>query len=174
MLEFKQNTARFAPVRLFNAAGDPITGMAYTGVTAYVQKADGTTASFAVGASDWVEATAGSFAGTGVYAVRIAAGVLDQTGMLNYAIAAVGCVTYVGAVKVVANEEVDTYTTVERLQVIAEGRWKIHTSGGDANRLVLYAADGVTPIQRWDLKDKNGNATAGPDVMERVPVDAIP
>lgn len=37
------------------------------------------------------------------------------------------------------------------------GRWVIFTSGPDANRLVMYADDGVTVLQKFDLKDANGN-----------------
>jgi len=55
------------------------------------------------------------------------------------------------------------------LQKYEEGRWKIHGSGPDANRLVLYDVDGLTALKKFDLKDVAGVAT--PDnPYERVPV----
>lgn len=49
-----------------------------------------------------------------------------------------------------------------------EGRWKIHTSGLDANRLVVYDEDGTTPLIKFDLKDNVGAPTSI-DPFERVP-----
>ena len=63
--------------------------------------------------------------------------------------------------------------TVERLKLLKEGRWKIFTTGGDAGRLVLYAADNTTVIQKWDLKDATGAANIN-NVYERLPVLSIP
>ena len=60
-------------------------------------------------------------------------------------------------------------TTVSLLQKYEEGRWKIHVTGGDANRLVLYDTDDVTPILKFDLKDSGGSATFV-NPFERVPV----
>lgn len=61
----------------------------------------------------------------------------------------------------------------QRIKAEKEGRWKIFTSGGDANRLVLYDTDGVTPLQKWDLKDIAGAPTTTA-IYERVPVLPIP
>lgn len=58
-------------------------------------------------------------------------------------------------------------------------RSKIYTAtdpevdGSAANREILFAEDGETPLYAWDLFDENGDPTAGPNVMERVPV-ALP
>lgn len=67
-------------------------------------------------------------------------------------------------------------TTVDDIQVstddlitIEQGRWKIHTTGPDANRLVLYQLDGTTVLKKFDLKDSSGVATTE-DPFERVPV----
>lgn len=60
-----------------------------------------------------------------------------------------------------------------RLAHIEEGRWKIFTTGGDANRLVLYDADGSTVLQKWDLKDSAGAPTST-TVFERIPVNTVP
>lgn len=61
----------------------------------------------------------------------------------------------------------------QRIKVLKEGRWKIFTSGGDANRLVLYDTDGTTVLQKWDLKDAAGAPTTT-SLFERVPVNVIP
>lgn len=42
----------------------------------------------------------------------------------------------------------------------AFGKWQIFTSGPDANRLVLYRADGVTVLKKFDLADAAGAATS--------------
>lgn len=50
-----------------------------------------------------------------------------------------------------------------------EGRWKIFTTGLDANRLVIYQPDGTTVLKKYDLKDAAGNPTVL-SPYERVPV----
>jgi hypothetical protein len=60
-----------------------------------------------------------------------------------------------------------------QLRRLGEGHWKIFTSGPDANRMVLYSADGSTVLQKWDLKDQSGNPTVA-NVFERIPVTSIP
>jgi hypothetical protein len=67
----------------------------------------------------------------------------------------------------------DVLSIVERIQLLKEGRWKVHSSGLDANRLVLYSSDGTTALQKWDLKDLAGSPTIA-EVFERVPVLPIP
>lgn len=61
----------------------------------------------------------------------------------------------------------------QRIKVLKEGRWKMFSVGGDANRLVQYDVDGTTPLQKWDLKDIIGNPTLT-SITERVPVLSIP
>jgi hypothetical protein len=46
---------------------------------------------------------------------------------------------------------------VEDLYQEAFGKWQIHTTGGDANRLVLYKTDGVTVLQKFDLQNAAGD-----------------
>lgn len=60
----------------------------------------------------------------------------------------------------------DDITLLKKYQ---EGRWKIFTTGPDANRLVLYDDDEVTVLFKFDLKDSAG-APAVTNVLERVPV----
>lgn len=70
------------------------------------------------------------------------------------------------------NSDVPTSTvndTVAELLVIAKGKWEIKTTGPDANRLILYAADGTTVIQKFDLKDSIGAATSTTP-YSRIPV----
>jgi hypothetical protein len=45
------------------------------------------------------------------------------------------------------------------LKQIETGKWQIHTSGPEANRLVIYDADGTTVLYRFDLADSSGAAT---------------
>src|SRR5574343_81308 len=256
MIEYKQGLTKFVPVRIFNSVGDPVSGIAFGSVTATTKKADGSTEAVSVTGADWQEVVAGAFAGAGVYALKLSASNLNQTGTLTYAVATTGNKTFVGAIKVVANEEVDTYTRigaptlasvsadianldsdianldtdvanvyrrigaptlasvsadianldadvanvdsdvatltsnvanldadvaavasnvtstltiVQVLQKYEEGRWKIHTTGGDANRLVLYDTDNTTPLLKFDLKDSTGGATFA-EPFERLPV----
>jgi hypothetical protein len=50
---------------------------------------------------------------------------------------------------------------VDTLLAAATGKWQIHTTGADANRLVIYdPADGTTPVLKFDLFDRNGLPTA--------------
>lgn len=159
MIEYKQSVSKFVPVRIMTPAGAPVAGVAYGSVTATIIKADGTTQTVSVGASDWSEITAGAFSGTGMYLLKLSSGNVDQAGMAVYSVATAGNTTYVGAIKVVANEEADTYSIVSTLKKYEEGRWKIHITGPDANRLVIYDTDKVTPLLKFDLKDSGGAAT---------------
>ena len=209
MLEYKQSVSKFVPVRIFDQGGEPVGGLAFGVVQAAVQKADGSTAVVAVTISDWTEITTGAFSGSGVYALKLPASALDQPGLLTYAVSTPSNRVHVGAIKVVANEEVDTFSrigapvgasisadianvdsdivtvnsnvlalgadltsilnVVNLLKKYEEGRWKIHITGPDANRLVLYDTDDVTPLLKFDLKDSGGSATFF-NPFERVPV----
>lgn len=209
MIEYKQSVAAFVPVRIFDQGGTPQNGIPFGSVQAAVQKSDGSTAVITVAIADWSEITTGAFNGAGVYALKLPASALNLTGYLTYSVATAGNKTYVGAVKVVANEEVDTYSrigapvlstisadiagvksdvatvntnvlalsagqtsilnVVNLLKKYEEGRWKIHITGGDANRLVLYDTDNVTPLLKFDLKDSGGSGTFV-NPFERYPV----
>ncbi len=55
------------------------------------------------------------------------------------------------------------------IRAFNEGRCKIHTTGPDANRLVVYDVDGVSVLAKFDLFDASGSpSTSSP--FERVPV----
>lgn len=169
MLEYKQEVAKFVLVRIFDQGGTPVSGVAFGSVTAAVQKADGSVSTLTVLLADWSEITTGAFSGTGMYLLKIPAGAFDQPGLFTYAVATTSNNTYIGAIKVVANEEEDTFAAVNLLKKYEEGRWKIHATGGDVNRLVLYDTDNTTPLLKFDLKDSAGAATVN-DPFERVPV----
>src|SRR5574338_402598 len=102
MYDYKQNVAAFVPVRIFNSAGNPVSGISFGSVTATVQKADGTTQAITVGVSDWLEITAGAFSGSGVYALKLPSGSLNVVGYITYAAATPGNKTHIGTVKVVS------------------------------------------------------------------------
>lgn len=199
MIEYKQSVAAFVPVRIFDQGGVPQNGIAFGSVQAAIQKSDGSTAVISVTITDWTEITTGAFNGAGVYALKLPASVMNLTGYLTFAVTTPGNKIHVGAIKIVANEEVDTFTrigapvgasisadianvdsdvaavqasvtalaagqatilsVVELLKKYEEGRWKIHISGPDANRLVLYDTDDITPLLKFDLKDSGGAAT---------------
>lgn len=61
---------------------------------------------------------------------------------------------------------------VEFLSLLSKlefGRWKIITSGPDANHMIFFDDDGATPIAKFALKDALGNPTFK-SIMEREPV----
>lgn len=59
--------------------------------------------------------------------------------------------------------------TANLLYLVQTGRWKVASSGADANTLTLYQADGTTALVKFALKDATGNPTSAA-VFERVPL----
>lgn len=167
MLEFKAGLVQRLPVRLVaDPGGTPLAGVAFNLVSMTVEKADGSTDSLAPSALQWVEAVDGAFYNQGKYSILVPAGMLNQPGVLTYAVSATGAKTYVGAVKVIANEEAETHDMLEGVRDDVtdlldyhQGKWQIHVTGPDANRLVLYRADGTTVLKKFDLQNANGDAT---------------
>ena len=191
MIEYKQNISAKIPVRILDGGGDPVPGILFSDITAAVQKSDGTTQILSVATQDWAEVATGAFSNAGLYWLDLPISAMDTTGYLTVAVASTGNKTFIGAFKVVANEEIDTFTrigapvgasisadlqtnqvnlltVVNTLKKYEEGRWKIHITGPDANRLVLYDTDDVTPLLKFDLKDSGGAATFF-NPFERVP-----
>lgn len=173
MLEYKQNLDARVAVRLLDLSGNPVVGAGYGTISATIEKSDGTTVNMTMSALNWIEVTSGAFNGLGKYDLVIPASMVNTTGILVFAVTGPSSSKFIGVCKIVANEEADTYAKVARIQVLKEGRWKTFTSGPDANRLVLYAADGTTVLQKWDLKNSAGTASTN-DVSERIPVLSIP
>lgn len=109
MLEYKQSIIASVPVRLQDSTGAAKAGVTYGSVTASVYKSDGTSYTLTMSSLNWTEMTTGAFSGSGTYQLKLATFDLNTTGEFLYAVSVSGALTYVGVVKVVANEEVDTY-----------------------------------------------------------------
>jgi hypothetical protein len=62
------------------------------------------------------------------------------------------------------------FAYAQRASRLLEGRWKIDTG---TNKLTIYAPDGTTPLQSYDLKD-NAGAASSTLIYERAPEDAVP
>jgi N-acetylneuraminic acid mutarotase len=66
----------------------------------------------------------------------------------------------------------NTLVATEALRTHQEGRWKIHTSGPDANRIVFYDPATDQPVLKFDTKDVGGAPTVL-SILERVRVDFV-
>jgi len=62
------------------------------------------------------------------------------------------------------NENNTVQADVMVLKKIATGRWKIQST-----QMIMYNADGITPLYTFNLKDISGNLTDR-NVFERIPV----
>lgn len=59
-----------------------------------------------------------------------------------------------------ATDSISTLVTdVALIKKIETGKWQIHTSGADVNRLVIYDTDGTTVLVKFDLVDAAGIPT---------------
>ena len=59
---------------------------------------------------------------------------------------------------------------VTLLKKYEEGRWKVHATGPDANRLVIYDTDGTTPILKFNLFNAAGDPSpVNPNERVKVP-----
>jgi len=167
-MEVKQGTAFRVPVKLRSATdGSALTGKAYTAVTCYIQKQAGSSAVKTLAGTDWFEIDATNF--PGVYDLLLSTTNTDTVGFIKYSVTVSGAVPYFGLLEIVANVTSDVVTDTSVLRKYADGRWKIHVTGGDANRLVLYDTDGTTPLIKFNLFDAGGTATSS-NPYERVKV----
>lgn len=114
MIEYKQGVNARVPVRLQDGAGVAVTGVASGAVTATIEKSDGTFSTLTLSGANWIETTFGAFSGLGKYDLIIPGSATDTPGVLTYAVTTAGAAPYLGAVKIVANEEVDTYLLMIR------------------------------------------------------------
>lgn len=181
MFEVKQNQRSWVPVRLFNTSnGSGSVGVASGSVTVLIVKADTSEAAYTVGSGAWIEHTTAPATGSGLYQLNLKTTDTDTSGSLVYVVQSTLSRVYIGSIKVVANEEADTFTALAaassslgqqltRIRQATEGRWKIHTSGPDVNRMVFYEVDGTTVMFKLDLKDAAGAPTTS-SPFERVPV----
>lgn len=168
MIEVKTGIQSRVPVRLF-AGATPVSGVANTDITVLIIRSDGTTASYTPSASNWSIYNTGIASNTGTYQLRLQVTDVSVPGSLMYMVKSTTSDTFVGSIKVVANEEVDTFTRVVDLQDETLGRWEVVTTGPDANRLVLYRQDGVTVLKKFNLQDASGSPTVI-NPFRRIPV----
>lgn len=63
----------------------------------------------------------------------------------------------------------DMQDLIEAIKDYQEGKWRIFTTGPDANRLVIYAPDGTTVLKKYDLLDSAGDPTYT-SPFSRIPV----
>lgn len=144
---------------------DGVTGLPYTGVAtdlSFVKYIDDTGAS--VTAPTISKVTDGIFKFTPVFSGHA----------IYYMIATGESPAYV--YRYMRPEDVDSDDSVSAvldavttLLDIETGKWKIFTSGDDANRLVIYEPDGTTVLMKFDLLDSSGSATSS-SPFSRVPV----
>lgn len=82
MLEFIQNQSARIPIRMLTPAGSPVAGIAAGSVTVSIEKADGTTVDVVVDGvtNQWLEVTAGAFAGQGKYVLILDAAYMNVLG----------------------------------------------------------------------------------------------
>jgi hypothetical protein len=74
------------------------------------------------------------------------------------------------AVAAVASSVTSVSGKADTLLKAALNRRAVFTSGGDAFREVLFDDDGTSALHKWDLKGEAGAPTAGPTILDKVPV----
>lgn len=169
MIEVKQGTLVRVPVRLFTGT-TPVSAVPNTGITVMIIKADATSLSYTPTAANWAIYDTGIASGTGTYQLRLQTTDVDIPGTLMYLVKSATSDTFVGSVKVVANEEADTFSRVTDMHDETFGKWRIFTTGPDANRLVMYRPDGVTVLKKFDLKTASGAPTVvNPFIRDPLP-----
>ena len=168
-MELKKSIAAWVPVRILDAGGDGVAGVAWDDVSATAVKAGGGTTDISpAGAGDWAEIVTGAFGGSGVYQLYISATATNTIGMLNYAVTDGVNKIFVGYIQVVDNFESDTYASVDTLLDVALGEYKVESAGPDANRIILYTRVGGI-LKKFDLKNIAGDP-AVVEVFRRIPV----
>lgn len=177
MIRYYQNAEAAVPVTLEDTSGSAITSVAYTSVTATVLKADLTNGSATPsGSTKWIDlssAVGGDFASKGEYILKIAASLTDVPGMLLYFVNAGAAKVYRGMIEIVTYKEADIYPVVDRTRKLTEGRWKLIRTGAGANTMNIYAPDGTTILQTYNVLNDLGNPDADKP-YERVPTISFP
>jgi hypothetical protein len=113
MIEIKQNQVTWVPVRLFDAStSEPLAGVASSSVTVTVIKSDTLETSYNPASGAFLEHTAAAAAGAGLYQLHVLTTDVDTTGSMLYVVKSSGSKPFVGSIKVVANEEYDTYSRI--------------------------------------------------------------
>jgi len=167
MLIARKDKTVTIPVILLNVLNNPVTGMTIanlndtTGANRIgIVKADGVCASLTLTGSTWTEIDA--IRAPGLYHVDLAGADTNQIGSL------------VLIVRASAGEFRTSYASISveeyhLASLIAKNSWKIHTTGPDANKLVIYDDDAPVPgtvLMKFNLKD-NVDAPSTSSVFER-------
>lgn len=176
MIEIKQNTSARVAVRLLSSTGTAVIAIAVGVLTVSVGKSNGTWVNLTglVGA-DWVELGAGDAASSlkdsGTYMLTLPSSATNLTGTLIYAVKCSGAETFVGNVKVVANEEADTFANLGTVSTNVTGiATDLDTMSTDlaAVSAGMVAATGAMEtladigLGKWEIK------TSGPDANRLV------
>lgn len=149
MIEYKQGQNARVSVRLLDALGAPVPGVTSGSASATIERSDGTTTVLALSGSNWDEVTDGDFNAQGVYDLILPATATNLPGVLNYAVSAPGSRTCVRTIKIVANEEADTFARLglpigasisADIAQVAPKTWNeltvSHQAGGSVGRLL--------------------------------------
>lgn len=163
----RKDIATRVPLRLYTSTGAAATGIVpadFAGGLVRVVKANGTVQTIALGAGvNFFEVDATN--APGLYQVLLAAGNVDVVGPITL-VWRPNAAAFIGGS---SDHYVETMAAfVELTKKIQRNRWKIHTTGPDANRMVIYDDDGTTILLKFDLKNSAGAAsTTAP--FEKVP-----
>lgn len=164
---FRTNTAQRVAVRLYTPAGTPATGIVpadVKGGVARVVTPSGSVVGVTLTAGvNWFEIDATNI--PGLYHIALTAGNLNVTGPIQVAITP-DAAAFLGVIVSSFAETVGVDAALARK--VAAGRWKVHTTGPDADRLVLYDDDGVTVLYKFNLFNIAGNQSST-NPYERVP-----
>jgi hypothetical protein len=157
MLVARKDTTTRVPVVLLNSSGAPVTGIGFgqlndtTGVNKVsVIKSDGSVSSLTLDGTTWTQISATR--APGLYHITVPSGSLNLVGGLQIAVRANASEFETALVSI----SVEEYHIASK---VAKNTWQIHTSGGDANRLVIYDDDGTTPLLKFDLTDSTAAPT---------------
>lgn len=135
-MEIKQSTTFRTPVMLVHVeTGDPVTGVAFTDPTVYIQKQDGTSVVKILTNLNWFEIDPVNM--PGVYDILLTTNDTDTIGYLKYTVANVLSDTYFGLAEIVTNLESDTFVAVGRVLglVYENATLEVLTTDGNGNML---------------------------------------
>lgn len=158
----RKSTSVRVPVRLIDAGGGPVLSVSASQVwdgttpgSISIVKASGAIVTFALtNGVTWIEVGATKF--PGLYHIVLPGSVTDVIGTLQVAVLPNGA----SFLSTIISSDVESIgADVSKIAKITANNWTIQTSGGDANRLVIYDDDGTTPLYKFDLKDSSGAPT---------------
>ena len=168
----RQSTAVRIPVRCLNNTGIGVTGLlpidfsdGTTQGNVTVVKSDGTLAAIAlINLTNFFEIDA--LAAPGLYHVLVPLTATNLVGTMQLSVLP-DAGAFLGTVATAQVESIAVDN--ELIRKITTNKWQIFTSGPDANRLVVFEDDDITPLVKFDLKDAAGSATTT-NPFTRIPV----